>query len=96
MAVNAGLCCTRVRIPKSESPIPAALDKRFGVDANSDALNCVAGWDGAAPLVLSHESLKPDQIDAEVAKFFKPVKAKQGDSLVVFGWIMAEELLKFA
>lgn len=72
------------------------LAKRFGIDANYDAQNFVAGGDGAAPLVLSHESLKPDQIDAEVAKFFKPVKAKQGDSLVVFGWIMAEELLKFA
>ena len=52
--------------------------------------------DGSYPLVLDHESLKPETIDAEVAKLFKPVKPKQGDCLIAFGWMMAEDLLKFA
>ena len=71
------------------------LAKRFGVDANYDDQSFIVRGDGAAPLVLDHESLKPEKIDPEVAKLFKPLKAKNGDSLITFGWIMAEELLKY-
>jgi len=42
------------------------------------------------------DELKPEGIDADVAKLFKAVKAKNGDSLITFGWMMAEDLLKFA
>lgn len=71
------------------------LAKRFGVDAGYDDQTFVVKGDNAAPLTLDHESLKPDQIDADIAKLFKPVRAKAGDSLIAFGWIMAEDLLKF-
>jgi hypothetical protein len=71
------------------------LAKRFGVDAAYDDQSFLARGDGTPPLVLDHRSLKPEKIDPEVAKLFKPLKAKDGDSLVTFGWIMAEELLKY-
>ncbi|HKY13520.1 MAG TPA: hypothetical protein VJM33_01255 [Microthrixaceae bacterium] len=72
------------------------LAKRFGVEAAYDDQSFLLTGDGSYPLVLDHESLKPDTLDAEVVKLFKPVRAKQGDGLIIFGWIMAEELLKFA
>jgi hypothetical protein len=72
------------------------LAKRFGVDASYDDQSFVVSGDGSYPLVLDHESQKPEKLDPEVAKCFKGIKAKQGDSLITFGWIMAEELLKFA
>jgi len=71
------------------------LAKRFGVDAGYDDKAFVARGDGSYPLVFDHESLKPEKIDAEVAKQFKPLKVRSGDSLIGFGWIMAEELLKY-
>lgn len=71
------------------------LAKRFGVDAGYDDKNFVASGSGTFPMVFDHESLKPEKIDVAVAAFFKPVKTKQGDSLVAFGWIMAEDLLKY-
>lgn len=55
----------------------------------------MAKGDGSFPLVFDHESLKPEKLDVEVSKLFKPLKVRSGDSLVTFGWIMAEELLKY-
>jgi hypothetical protein len=72
------------------------LAKRFSVDGSYDDQTFFATGDGSYPLVLDHESLKPETIDAEVAKLFKPVKPKNGDSLITFGWMMAEDLLKYA
>jgi hypothetical protein len=46
--------------------------------------------------VFDHESLKPEGIPADVAAFFKGFDAKRGDSLVAFGWAMAEDLAKLA
>jgi hypothetical protein len=71
------------------------LAKRFGVDASYDDQSFIVRGDGGAPLVLDHESLKPEKIDPEVVKLFKPLKPKNGDALITFGWIMAEELLKY-
>jgi hypothetical protein len=72
------------------------LAKRFGVESAYEDQSFFLAGDGSYPLVLDHESLKPEAIDAEVAKLFKPVKPKQGDCLIAFGWMMAEALLKFA
>jgi hypothetical protein len=72
------------------------LAKRFGVELAYEDQSFFLAGDGSYPLVLDHESLKPETIDAEVAKLVKPLKAKQGDSLIAFGWMMAEALLKFA
>jgi hypothetical protein len=71
------------------------LAKRFGVDGSYDDQSFVARGDGSPPLVLDHESLKPEKLDPEIGKLFKPLKAKSGDCLITFGWIMAEELLKY-
>jgi hypothetical protein len=73
------------------------LAKRFGVDASAyDDRSFVAKGNGNLPEVLDHESLKPEAIPANVAAFFKGFDAKRGDSLVAFGWAMAEDLAKLA
>jgi len=72
------------------------LAKRFGVEGAYNDQTFVVAGDGSYPLVFDHESLKPEQLDVETTKLFKVLKAKQGDSLITFGWIMAEELLKYA
>jgi len=73
------------------------LAKRFGVDPTSyDDRSFKATGDGNHPEVLDHDSLKPGEIPADVAAFFKGFDAKRGDSLVAFGWAMAEDLAKLA
>ncbi len=73
------------------------LAKRFGVETSAyDDRSFLAKGDGTPPGVLDHESLKPDALPADVAAFFKGVTAKRGDSLVAFGWAMAEDLAKLA
>lgn len=71
------------------------LAKRFSVDASYDDQTFRVTGDGSVPIVFDHESAKPDSIDPEVAKIFKPLKVSQGDFIIAFGWIMAEELLKY-
>jgi hypothetical protein len=71
------------------------LAKRFGVENGSyDDRTFITSGDGAYPLVLDHESLKPESFDAEVVKQFRAVSGKRGDSLIAFGWAMAEDLAK--
>ena len=71
------------------------LAKRFGVDADRyDDQTFVVTGDGGPPLVLDHESLKPESIDADVAAQFSGLDAARGDCVVTCGWVMAEELLK--
>jgi hypothetical protein len=71
------------------------LAKRFGVDADRyDDQTFVVTGDGAPPLVLDHESLKPESIDADVAAQFTVLDTDRGDCVVTCGWVMAEELLK--
>jgi hypothetical protein len=73
------------------------LAKRFGVDASSyEDRTFRATGTGSHPEVFDHESLKPAGIPADVAAFFKGFDAKRGDSLVAFGWAMAEDLAKLA
>jgi hypothetical protein len=71
------------------------LAKRFGVENGgySDRDFTTAG-DGTFPLVLDHESLKPEGLDPEVVALFDTVDAKRGDALIAFGWAMAERLAK--
>jgi len=71
------------------------LAKRFGIEnGNYDDRTFIAKGDGSFPLSFDHESLKPEKIDPEVVPFFADVDAARGDSLVVFGWAMAEDLAK--
>ena len=68
------------------------LAKRFGVDAKYDANSFVAknGQSG----FLDHESSKPEKLDPEIVEMFATVDADQGDAMVVYGWTMAEDLVK--
>jgi hypothetical protein len=69
------------------------LAKRFGIDTYDDRAFVAAG-DGGYPACLDHETLKPDTIDPEVAKLFADVDSVRGDTLIAFGWAMAEFLAK--
>lgn len=71
------------------------LAKRFGVDNGryDDQQFRITG-DGTAPLVLDHESLKPEKLDSEVVAMFDDLDGARGDCIVACGWVMAEELLK--
>jgi hypothetical protein len=72
------------------------LAKRFGVDADYDDRAFVAKGDGAVPCVLDHESLKPGVVSDEVRALFGAVDTTRGDSLIAFGWAMAEDLAALA
>ncbi len=48
------------------------------------------------PACLDHESLKPEGIAADVVALFDEVDVKRGDTLIAFGWAMAEFLAKRA
>lgn len=71
------------------------LAKRFGVDAASyeDRAFVVRGG-GAQAVVLDHASAKPDKIPADVAAQLDDLDIEAGDTLIVFGWAMAEDLEK--
>jgi hypothetical protein len=68
------------------------LAKRFGVDGTYAAETFVAHNGQSA--FLDFESAKPDKIDREIVKMFATVDAKAGDAMVVYGWTMAEDLVK--
>ncbi len=71
------------------------LAKRFGIENGSyDDRSFIAEGDGSFPCVLDHESMKPESIKVDVAGQFDDVDVKQGDSLIAFGWAMAEYLAK--
>jgi hypothetical protein len=71
------------------------LAKRFGIENGSyDDRGFIAEGDGSFPCVLDHESMKPESIKSDVAAQFDDVDVKQGDSLIAFGWAMAEYLAK--
>ena len=71
------------------------LAKRFGVEAaNYDERSFIVTGEDSFPLVLDHESLKPEKIDEGYAQFFEAIDAGRGDALVAFGWAMADDLVK--
>ena len=71
------------------------LAKRFGIEnGNYDDRTFVASGDGSYPCVLDHESLKPESISGDVREQFANVELGRGDSLIAFGWAMAEQLAK--
>lgn len=71
------------------------LAKRFAVEngAYNDRSFMVAG-DGSFPLAFDHDCLKPEKLDRDVVALFDSLDADRGDSLVAFGWAMAEDLAK--
>lgn len=69
------------------------LAKRFGVDAKYDANSFIAAA-GSSDGYVDHESSKPDKLDAAVVKMLSAVPVAKGGAMIVYGWSMAEDLLK--
>jgi hypothetical protein len=75
----------------------ARLAKRFGVETGDyDDRSFVAKGDKSFPPVLDHETLQPEKIDPAFNEFLAPLDHKRGDSLVIAGWALAENLEKLA
>lgn len=73
------------------------LAKRFSIGTGSYSdRDFRATGDGTYPLILDHESLKPENADPAVVAFFDEIDADRGDSMIAFGWAMAETLTKLA
>jgi hypothetical protein len=68
------------------------LAKRFGVEAKYDAKSFIAS--GGSDGYLDHESSKPEKLDPAVVEMFQAVPAAKGGVMVVYGWTMAEDLVK--
>ena len=68
------------------------LAKRFGVDSTYDDEAFIVTANGQGGF-LDFESAKPEKIDADRQAMFAPVDAKAA-TLVVYGWTMAEDLVK--
>ncbi len=69
------------------------LAKRFGVDSSYEEQTFIVKSNGQGGFV-DHESLKPEKIDPDVASLFANVPAAKGGSIIIYGWTMAEDLLK--
>ena len=75
----------------------ARLAKRFGVESGDyDDRSFLAKGDKSFPAVLDHETLQPEKIDPAFAQFLEPLDHKRGDSIVISGWALAEDLEKLA
>jgi hypothetical protein len=71
------------------------LAKRFGIENGTyNDRQFVVKGDGSYPCALDHDTLKPDNLDSDVAAFFDSLDLDRGDSLIAFGWAMAEDLAK--
>lgn len=68
------------------------LAKRFDVEAQYDEKSFVVRALGREGFI-DHESAKPETIDPSRRELFKDVPA-DGGSLIVYGWTMAEDLVK--
>jgi hypothetical protein len=69
------------------------LAKRFGAEHRVDDRAFTITGDNTPAPVLDHETLKPESISPDVAAFFSGLDRKRGDSVVTFGWAMAEDLV---
>ncbi len=73
------------------------LAKRFGIENGTyDERTFVVKGDESYPLAFDHDSLKPDKLDPELGTIFAAVDAARGDSLIAFGWALADDLVKLA
>ena len=69
------------------------LAKRFGIDKKYEAktfISSAAAQDG----FLDFETADPDKLDADMVEMMNAVPAKKGGAMVVYGWTMAEDLVK--
>jgi hypothetical protein len=69
------------------------LAKRFTVDSTYDEQSFIVKNNGQSGF-LDHETLKPEKVKPDVATLFAGLDQKKAGSLVVHGWVMAEDLVK--
>ncbi len=69
------------------------LAKRFGIDKKYDA-KTFTSTAGAQDGYLDYESADPDKLDPDMVELMSTVPAKKGGAMVVYGWTMAEDLVK--
>jgi len=72
------------------------LAKRFGAEGRIDDRTFILAGDSQVEGFLDHDVLKPESIEADVAAFFSDIDEARRDSLVAFGWAMAEDLASHA
>jgi len=68
------------------------LAKRFGAEGRVDDRTFVITGTGDTPPALDHECADPSGLDPAVTAFFAGLDRSRGDSLIGFGWAMAEYL----
>ncbi len=69
------------------------LAKRFGIDKTYDAKTFTsksAAQDG----YIDFESATPDKLDADLVEMMSKIPVAKGAAMVVYGWTMAEDLVK--
>ncbi|WP_420450432.1 hypothetical protein [Ilumatobacter sp.] len=69
------------------------LAKRFSVDKKYDAKKFIASA-GAQDGYLDFESADASKLDADLVEMMSEVPADKGGAMVVYGWTMAEDLVK--
>jgi hypothetical protein len=69
------------------------LAKRFDVEGSYDEKTFVIRKDGQEGFI-DHEVLKPEAVDFGRRELFDAVPVAAGGSLIVYGWTMAEDLVK--
>jgi hypothetical protein len=68
------------------------LAKRFGAEGRVDDRTFLITGNGDTPPALDHECVDPSTLDPAVVAFFADLDRPRGDSLIGFGWAMAEYL----
>jgi hypothetical protein len=68
------------------------LAKRFGAEGRVDDRTFLITGTGDTPPALDHECIDTSTLDPAVTAFFADLDRARGDSLIGFGWAMAEYL----
>ncbi|CAN5821479.1 hypothetical protein BH20ACT4_BH20ACT4_08760 [soil metagenome] len=69
------------------------LAKRFNVERTYDASTFIVA-SGSQDGYIDYESMKPEKIAGDVMAMFKDVNPADGGAMIVYGWVMAEQLVK--
>jgi len=69
------------------------LARRFGVDKKYEAKTFIAA-SGAQDGFMDFESADPSKLDADMVEMMSAVPAAKGGAMIVYGWTMAEDLVR--
>ncbi|CAG4903469.1 MULTISPECIES: hypothetical protein [Acidithrix] len=71
------------------------LARRYGSENRVDDRTFIFSGTGEITGYSGYEPAVRSSVYADFADFFTPLESQKNDSLIAFGWIMAEELAKF-